>query len=97
MGKDYDRPTGAANRAIDPATIDRLRRGDARAFESIFLSLHERVFRFALTYTKQEELSKEITQEAFIQLWVKKEKMKRQLCRTPGGKTPGASAKAAQC
>ncbi|SFB80724.1 RNA polymerase sigma-70 factor, ECF subfamily [Parapedobacter composti] len=65
--------------AIDPASIIRLRQGDEQAFKSIFLALHERVYRFALTYTKNEELSKEVTQEAFIQLWLHREKLSENL------------------
>ncbi len=71
-----DKPHKAlAKEPVDPVLIGRLRQGDERAFESIFFLLHERVYRFALTYTKDEELSKEITQEAFIQLWVNRDKL----------------------
>ena len=59
--------------------IRRLIEGDERAFRAIFISLHERVYRFALAFSKNEELSKEITQEAFIQLWANREKLSEDL------------------
>ncbi len=64
---------------ISPLLIRRLREGDECAFRAVFISLHKCVYRFALTFSKNEELSKEITQEAFIQLWVNREKLSEDL------------------
>ncbi|WP_051292738.1 RNA polymerase sigma-70 factor [Olivibacter sitiensis] len=69
----------AAIRAIDPLLIRRLCAGDERAFREIYLLLHEKIYRFAFTFVKDEELSKEITQEVFLQLWLSRDKLSEDL------------------
>src|SRR5690606_15441367 len=60
---------------VDPETICRLKYGDEAAFEAIFNRYHTLLYQFALTYVKSEEQAKEITQEAFIQLWTNRDKL----------------------
>jgi len=65
--------------AVDPLLIRKLRTGDERAFHMIYTQLHERIYHFTLTFLKDTELSKEITQEVFLHLWLNKEKLLEEL------------------
>lgn len=64
-----------ARSAVNPILIDRLRQGDEAAFEEIFRLCHRQLFHFAHTFCKEKELAQEIAQEAFVQLWVNREKL----------------------
>jgi len=66
-------------KVIDSCLIRELRNGSECAFETAFHLLHEKVYRFALAFSRDEELSREITQEAFIQLWINRGKLKDDL------------------
>lgn len=60
---------------VEPEIICRLKQDDEAAFETVFNCYHTLLYQFALTYVKSDELAQEITQEAFIQLWVNREKI----------------------
>lgn len=55
---------------IDPFTIRKLREGSEQAFRLIYEQCHPSVYRFAYTFLKNSEQSKEVTQETFLSLWV---------------------------
>ncbi|MFC0318049.1 MULTISPECIES: RNA polymerase sigma factor [Olivibacter] len=55
---------------IDPLTIRKLRDGNEQAFQLIYQQCHQSVFRFAYAFLKDIELSKEVTQETFLNLWI---------------------------
>lgn len=56
-------------------TIRRLIMGDQAAFEKIYDLCSEKLFRLAFRFLKDDEQSEEIVQEAFIQLWLNREKL----------------------
>ncbi|MCL4640338.1 RNA polymerase sigma factor [Olivibacter jilunii] len=60
-------------------TIAQLRNGDERAFEAIYESYHRLIYHFAYSFLKNVELSKEVTQETFLSLWVNREKLDESL------------------
>lgn len=61
--------------SVDPKLIYCLRQGDETAFEKLFQFFHIQLFQFAYTFCKDRELAQEITQEAFVQLWINREKL----------------------
>lgn len=65
--------------AVNPLLIDRLCRGDESAFEAIFQHYHRQLLHFANTFCKDKELAQEIAQEAFVQLWLNREKLSSDL------------------
>ena len=55
--------------------VRRLIMGDQAAFEKIYDLCSEKLFRLAFRFLKDVEQSEEIVQEAFINLWVNREKL----------------------
>ncbi|MEH6307560.1 RNA polymerase sigma-70 factor [Olivibacter sp. CPCC 100613] len=56
-------------------TIAQLREGDERAFQAIYECYHRLIYHFAYSFLKNVELSKEVTQETFLSLWVNRGKL----------------------
>lgn len=56
--------------------FNQFQRGDERAFERIFKSNYNQLVGFCSQFTRDTEMSKGIAQEAFINLWVSREKIK---------------------
>lgn len=50
-----------------------LKKGDARAYQTIFDMYYTRLFSYVNTYTKNESDTKDIVQETFIKLWNNKQ------------------------
>ncbi len=67
----------------DAFLIDRFRKGDSTAFEELFWLYHKPLYRFACTYAKDRQLAEEITQEAFVKLWLNREKIACDLALYP--------------
>lgn len=61
--------------AINSALINRILQNDEVAFAELFQLCHKQLFRFADTYCKDSGLAEEIVQEAFVQLWLNREKL----------------------
>ncbi|NDV65407.1 RNA polymerase sigma factor [Bacteroides sp. 224] len=53
--------------------VDKIRTGDEKAFKQLFLKFYPLLCGIADNYLKDENLSKDMAQEAFIRLWNKKE------------------------
>ena len=60
---------------MDKSIICLLKQGDQQAFNQVFEACYERVYRYAYTFSKDQEAAKEIVQEAFVQLWINREKI----------------------
>lgn len=60
---------------MDTSTINLLKQGDERAFNKVFAACHERVYRYAFTFAKDEDAAKELVHEVFVQLWLNREKL----------------------
>lgn len=54
--------------------ITEFRNGSESAFSVIYDTHHAKIYRFAYSFLKDKELSKEILQETFISFWVNREK-----------------------
>ena len=53
--------------------LSRLREGDTAAFDEIYNHYWEKTLNYAYNLTKQEDIARDITQEIFVSLWVRKE------------------------
>jgi RNA polymerase sigma-70 factor (family 1) len=63
------------NNLVDGLAIQRLIAGDESAFTAVFECYSEKVYRLAFRFLKDKEQSEEIVQEAFINLWLSREKL----------------------
>lgn len=57
---------------IDIKTLEALRHGDHKAFESIFVTYYDRVRIFIFGYIKSESDSEELAEDLFVNLWEKR-------------------------
>lgn len=57
----------------DTELFGRLAQGDERAFELIFHHYNPRLFPFVLNMVRSEEAAKELVQDIFVHLWIKRE------------------------
>jgi RNA polymerase sigma-70 factor (ECF subfamily) len=51
-----------------------LRKGDMKAFDTIYERYCSRLYGFVLRYIKQKEDAEEIVQEVFVKIWEAREK-----------------------
>lgn len=54
---------------IDKTLVDDLRNGSKEAFTVFFTNYFNRICQFAITYVKEEDVAKNIVQDAFVKLW----------------------------
>ncbi len=59
----------------DKKTIERFKEGDVAAFDTIYRKYSRKLFHFALGLVKEREMSRDIVQEVFINLWEKRSKV----------------------
>lgn len=60
---------------MDSRDIRRLSKGDEAAFKLVYEQFSERVYRLAFRFLKDREQSEEIVQEAFLHLWLSRERL----------------------
>lgn len=59
-----------ANIPDEEATlVARVRAGDEAAFQSLYLTHHDGLWRFAYTYVRSRDVAEELVQEVFLSLW----------------------------
>src|SRR2546429_9653201 len=71
--------------ALDPATRDarelewfeRVRTGDAQAFEALFRAYAQPLCSFAYSYVESESLAQEIVQDLFSRVWERRDTPER--------------------
>ena len=63
------------NKLVDGNAIQQLIAGDESAFTLVYELYSEKVYRLAFRFLKDKEQSEEIVQEAFINLWLSREKL----------------------
>jgi len=56
----------------DNKIIKRFKEGDAEAFDAIYHNYSKKMFHFALGLVKDEDISKDLVQEVFVNLWEKR-------------------------
>jgi len=59
----------------DKHLILQMRNNNVQAFDSLFRKYHNKLFGFAFSLLKNREDSKEIVQEAFCRIWIKRHEM----------------------
>ncbi len=59
---------------IKPETFESLRKGDPKAFESIFLLYHNKIITFIRAIIKSDDVE-DITQDIFAKLWTNRQKI----------------------
>lgn len=57
---------------------ERLRESDHGAFEAVFKSMHDSLLNYAIYLTKSRPVALDITQDAFVKLWEKRETLNPQ-------------------
>lgn len=57
----------------EPQLIDALKRGDSKAFDSIYEIYAKRLYGYCLSLTKSPEDTEEIVQDVFLRLWTQRE------------------------
>jgi len=62
----------ATSATEDRQVIQRIRSGDASAFEALFHAHYSRLFRFLLHFTRSTDLAEELVQELFTSIWTQK-------------------------
>ncbi|GJM34704.1 MAG: DNA-directed RNA polymerase sigma-70 factor [Saprospiraceae bacterium] len=55
--------------------LQQLRRGNAQAFEAIFRAYYQPLYYYAFRFIPNSEVAEDLTQEVFLTLWEKKEKL----------------------
>lgn len=60
----------------EPELLLRISRGDAWAFRQVFDAYSRQVYSLCIKLTKDAEAAKDLTQEIFARLWVKREQLK---------------------
>jgi RNA polymerase sigma-70 factor (ECF subfamily) len=61
--------TQAAAALREAELVARIRAGDGAAYETLYVALHEPLWRFAYGYVQSSALAEEIVQEVFLALW----------------------------
>lgn len=56
----------------DTALFDAFRNGNEQAFETLFRTYYQRLCRYALTFTKDQEEAEDLVQQLFVKLWEKR-------------------------
>jgi RNA polymerase sigma-70 factor (ECF subfamily) len=56
-------------------TIERLQKGSLEAFEILFNTYNQKVYRFSLSYLKSESGAQDIVQEVFLKIWENRAKI----------------------
>jgi RNA polymerase sigma factor (sigma-70 family) len=56
---------------------ENLRQGNQKAFSALFVRFYDDLYAYSLKLTKEEELSKDIIQELFFNLWLSHHKLKQ--------------------
>ncbi|XWN37250.1 MAG: RNA polymerase sigma-70 factor [Balneola sp.] len=57
------------NRFSDFSRVERIRKGDKKAFEALFFEYHEQLSRFANSITKSREFARDAVQDVFLKIW----------------------------
>lgn len=60
--------------------INKLRKGDKQAFESIYWMYRKPVFGLAIRYLKDQELAEDAVQDVFSKLWLNREELDSEKC-----------------
>jgi RNA polymerase sigma-70 factor, ECF subfamily len=55
--------------------IDKIRKGDLKAFEKVFRDNYEQLCDYAFRFTKDEDLAEELVQDIFYRIWKKHEQL----------------------
>jgi RNA polymerase sigma-70 factor (ECF subfamily) len=62
-------PVGAES---DRAQVERIRAGDAAAFEALFRTYYAALASFAFVHTESREVAEEIVQDLFLSIWTRR-------------------------
>ncbi len=60
---------GDDNRSNDLNRVERIRKGDEKAFEALFFEYHEQLSRFANSITRSREFARDAVQDVFLKIW----------------------------
>ena len=57
------------DRSKDLDRVERIRKGDKKAFEALFFEYHEQLSRFANSITRSREFARDAVQDVFLKIW----------------------------
>jgi RNA polymerase sigma-70 factor (family 1) len=60
----------------EPELLQRIAQGDPLAFRQIFITYSRQVYTLCLKLTKDSEQARDLTQEIFARLWIRREKLR---------------------
>ena len=60
---------------LDTKIIKRFKAGDAEAFDAIYRNYSKKMFHFALGLVKDQDTSKDLVQEVFVNIWEKRDQV----------------------
>lgn len=60
---------------VDKQIIQRFKEGDATAFDAIYHNYSKKVLHFALGLVKDQDISRDLVQEVFVNLWEKRSRV----------------------
>lgn len=63
------------DRSKDLDRVERIRKGDKKAFEALFFEYHEQLSRFANSITKSREFARDAVQDIFLKIWRNRKKL----------------------
>lgn len=61
---------------IDQRLLDKIRKGDRKAFNQLFEKYHRPLYKFAFSFCNNSALSDEAVADVFITIWLNKSKLK---------------------
>ncbi|HKK44426.1 MAG TPA: RNA polymerase sigma-70 factor [Balneolaceae bacterium] len=65
----YMKTNGQNKKKDDIRLVDRIRKGDALAFEELFFKYYSRLCGFAVKLVKSPDIAKDCVQEVFLKIW----------------------------
>jgi RNA polymerase sigma-70 factor (ECF subfamily) len=69
----------ALNKNIsDEELVEKLRKGDLEAFDTLFEKYSNRLFGFAMKYLKSKEEAEGLVQDVFLKIWENRKKLKKE-------------------
>ena len=70
--EDTTRPLPIMEFSDDSQILEALKNGDESAFEQLFKRFYPRLRSYAIRFTKDDDLTRDLIQDCFVRLWEKR-------------------------
>ncbi len=71
--------SGIMKNKDDSFLVAQVKRGDKKAYETLFYRYSERIYYFSYKYLCDQHMAEEITQEVFVKIWINREQLRQDL------------------